>query len=65
MRLWINGESEDHDVANVAEFVKTLAISAPTLLIEHNGVALRREEWPQARLAEGDRLEVLRIAAGG
>ena len=45
--------------------LKLLEIPAPTLLIEHNGTALRREEWPATRLADGDKLEILRIAAGG
>lgn len=50
---------------NVAELVAELGLPGPLLLIEHNGTALRREEWPSATLHEGDRLEVLRIAAGG
>ena len=35
------------------------------LLIEHNGVALHRSEWEKAALAAGDRVEMLRVAAGG
>jgi sulfur carrier protein len=35
------------------------------VLVEHNGDALRREEWPGRSLAEGDRLEIIRIVAGG
>jgi len=34
-------------------------------LIEHNGVALRRREWMKRTLNEGDRIEILRVAAGG
>jgi thiamine biosynthesis protein ThiS len=34
-------------------------------LVEHNGLALHRSEWPSARLAEGDRIEILQVAAGG
>ena len=65
MTLYINGEPREHDAATIAELVKLLEIPAPTLLIEHNGSALRREEWPATRLADGDKLEILRIAAGG
>jgi sulfur carrier protein ThiS len=28
-------------------------------------VALRRDEWPGRVLSEGDRLEIIRIVAGG
>jgi sulfur carrier protein ThiS len=33
--------------------------------VEHNGVALRRRDWPNERLRGGDRVEILRVAAGG
>ena len=38
---------------------------APATLVEHNGLALRREEWPSRLLAEGDIVELVRIVAGG
>jgi len=66
MKLFINGDERDCDRAtNVAELVTTLGLPGPALLIEHNGIALRREEWPAQGLAEGDRLEIIRIVAGG
>ncbi|MEO7317422.1 MAG: sulfur carrier protein ThiS [Chthoniobacteraceae bacterium] len=51
--------------ANIAELVAELGLPAPATLVEHNGLALRREEWPARRLAEGDRIELVSIAAGG
>jgi thiamine biosynthesis protein ThiS len=36
-----------------------------SVLIEHNGVALHRREWRQRALAEGDRIEIIRVVAGG
>jgi thiamine biosynthesis protein ThiS len=65
MKLFINGDERDCDAQSVADLVNVLGLPGPTLLIEHNGTAQRREEWPAARLAESDRLEILRIAAGG
>ena len=65
MRLYINGEPAEHQVSTVAELVASLSLPGPTLLIEHNGTALRRDEWVEIRLAEGDKLEILRVAAGG
>ena len=61
----MNGESREYEAGTVAELVDRLDFPAPTLLIEHNGTALRREEWNGARLTAGDKLQILRIAAGG
>jgi thiamine biosynthesis protein ThiS len=33
--------------------------------VEHNGKALHRSEWSSVTLHEGDRLEFMRVAAGG
>ena len=66
MKLRMNGEEREIAGArNVAELVGILAVPAPAMLIEHNGLALRREEWTGRELAEGDRLEIIRIVAGG
>jgi len=34
-------------------------------VVEHNGEAVARSEFERRQLAEGDRLEIVRIAAGG
>jgi sulfur carrier protein len=66
MILRINGEERRlPELVTVSDLVQHLALPASTLLIEHNGAALRRSEWEGARLREGDRIELLRIAAGG
>jgi sulfur carrier protein len=43
----------------------TLGLPPQTVLVEINGRALLRAEWPDVALAEGDRLEILRVVAGG
>jgi sulfur carrier protein len=66
MKLRVNGE--DREIAGastVAELVDALGLPTPTILVEHNGLALRREEWPERALAEDDRIEIIRIVAGG
>ena len=66
LSLVLNGENRAGIHARtVAELVDELGLPARVLLIEHNGVALRREEWPTRVLAAGDRVEVIRIVAGG
>lgn len=66
MTVHINGEPREVARSRtVAELVEELELPAPTLLIEHNGTALHRAEWSSAAVADGDRLELLRVVAGG
>ena len=65
MKIIINGEPNETEAATIVALVQSLALPAPTLLIEHNGLALRRNEWPARPLQAGDRVEIVRIVAGG
>lgn len=66
MRITVNGEPREITSArNVAELIDELSLPAPAILAEHNGLALRRDEWPSRTLSEGDRIELVRIVAGG
>ncbi len=66
MTLLINGDPRPIVRATtVAELIAELGLPAPATLVEHNGLALRREEWPARILADGDRIELVRIVAGG
>lgn len=66
MNVRINGAWRELEKAlSIPELLDLLKIPHATALVELNGQALRRNEWPPGHLAEGDRLEILRIAAGG
>lgn len=66
MEVTVNGEPRAlHRSRTVADFVSELELPASTLLIEHNGTALHRSEWLTTTLADGDRIELLRVVAGG
>jgi thiamine biosynthesis protein ThiS len=66
VKLLLNGEPRDlADVRTVADLPAALGLPAAALLVEHNGHAIRREEWPRRVLAEGDTIELVRIVAGG
>ncbi len=66
VKLFINGEPRTIEAArNVAELIAELGLPARAMLVEQNGLALRRDEWPARALADGDRLEIVRIVAGG
>lgn len=66
MNIFLNGECVDCEGAkSVAELLLQRRQSTGNTLVEHNGVALRPGEWPNQKLADGDRLEILQVAAGG
>lgn len=66
MRICLNGEqTEVNGAQTVVELVQRLELPMEGVLVEQNGVALHRREWPGQRLSEGDRLEIIRVVAGG
>jgi len=66
MKLWVNGEpAEITGLTNVAELAEHYGLRPNTVLIEHNQTALHQREWPARKLAEGDRIEFVRVVAGG
>ena len=65
MTIVLNGDTLDTASATVQALAAELTPAPETLLIEHNGIALHRSDWSLTALQEGDRIEVLRVAAGG
>lgn len=66
MKLTINGnERVIENAADVARLVEALELPLQATLVEHNGTALRRDEWSGRSLADGDQIEIIRIVAGG
>ena len=63
--ITINGEEKSVTAGTVNELVAELGLAPETVLVEHNGLALHRSEWPQMNVRAGDRVEILRVAAGG
>jgi thiamine biosynthesis protein ThiS len=66
MQVLVNGEDSDtRGARTVSELVERFHIPPQSVLVEHNGIALHRREWPERVLAEGDRIEIIRVVAGG
>ncbi|MGB8356854.1 MAG: sulfur carrier protein ThiS [Chthoniobacteraceae bacterium] len=65
MKIWLNGDEKEVAAETIAALVDALGLPSPALLVEHNGLALRREEWVERGLQVGDRVEIIRIVAGG
>ena len=66
MKISLNGETvESRGAETIADLVERYQLPPQTILIEHNGLALHRHEWGRQKLAEGDRVEFVRVVAGG
>jgi thiamine biosynthesis protein ThiS len=66
MNLWVNGERAEVDgLTTVAELAEHYRLLPNSVLIEHNQTALHQREWIGRKLADGDRIEFVRVVAGG
>ena len=65
MKLVLNGKEREVRATQVEELVAELDLPLAAALVEHNGSALLRSEWPKTNLRDGDRLEIIRMVAGG
>ncbi len=65
MKLVLNGQDREVRATQVEELVAELGLPLAAALVEHNGTALLRSEWAESKLRNGDRLEVIRMVAGG
>ena len=66
MHVTANGDAVDlPDGATVADLLAALGLGGRWVLVERNGEPVRRSDLDTTRLAEGDRLELVRAVAGG
>jgi len=66
MTIRLNGAVRDiPGTMSARELLDALGIDPTMALIEHNERALLRSEWDECVVSEGDRVEILRVAAGG
>ena len=66
MHLIINGQDREAPrLAHVAELAQWLELPGFGSAVELNGQVVRKAEYLDTPLAEGDRLEVVRLVGGG
>jgi thiamine biosynthesis protein ThiS len=62
----VNGEERElPDGITLEALISFLALAPDRLAIEHNREVVRRADWPQIRLSEGDRVEIIHFVGGG
>jgi sulfur carrier protein len=66
MRVTANGQRfECGDGLTVAAFIRSRELDPRYVVVERNGEPLERARYDEVRLADGDRLELVRAVAGG
>jgi sulfur carrier protein len=50
---------------SIEEFLVAQDLRPRSVVVEHNGEAVAPSEFPHRRLQAGDRLEIVKIVAGG
>ena len=50
---------------SVEEFLVTQRLLPRSVVVEHNGEAVAPSEFPRRMLCAGDRLEIVKVVAGG
>jgi thiamine biosynthesis protein ThiS len=66
LRIEVNGESREVEHSTTLDdLIKQLALVPTRLAIERNREVVRRADWPQTLLTEGDRIEIVHFVGGG
>ena len=61
-----NGQSIPAEVpCSLESFLRSQNVLPRSVVVEHNGEAVAPSEFPQREVRDGDRLEIVRIVAGG
>jgi sulfur carrier protein len=64
--LQVNGESCNcTPQVLLADALEQFGYNPRLVAVEYNGEILHRQFWPQTKLQEGDKLEVVTIVGGG
>ena len=66
LTIFVNGRARQVSaVSTLGELAVDFGLDARCLLVELNCQTLLREEWPGRTLQHGDRVEFIRVVAGG
>lgn len=66
MTIQLNGEHREiPDGLSLARLVEWLELPADRIAIEHNLEVVKRTNWNETLIENGDRLEIVRMVGGG
>ena len=66
MKVFINGEiKEINERSNLDKLLQQLALPSERIAIELNKRVVRKKDWENTFVGEGDRLEIIHFVGGG
>ena len=65
MKLKVNGEIVEHDVAYLGQLLETMALPERGVAVAVNNTMISREKWENYSLSEGDNILIIKAACGG
>ncbi|MBS3135719.1 sulfur carrier protein ThiS [Candidatus Woesearchaeota archaeon] len=65
MILKVNGSEVNLGVRNIPGLLKHYGIKKGSVVIEINGIIIKKEEYASFALKENDSIEIITIAGGG
>ncbi|HEX8292882.1 MAG TPA: sulfur carrier protein ThiS [Pyrinomonadaceae bacterium] len=66
MQVELNGEPRElGEGTTLSALIEQLALAPERVAVELNRDVIRRADWPDTRLAEGDRVEIVHFVGGG
>lgn len=67
MNITVNGEQQEftENEVSLPDLIERLQLNGQSVVVELNGQALLGKEIPTTQLKDADRIEIVRIVAGG
>ncbi|PYS56549.1 MAG: thiamine biosynthesis protein ThiS [Acidobacteria bacterium] len=66
MQIQVNGERHElRDESLLSDLLKELSLALERVAVELNSQVVRRKEWPNTILRDGDRVEIVHFVGGG
>jgi sulfur carrier protein len=66
LQVQINGETRDvPERSSLSELIGELSLAPQRIAVEVNQQIVRRSEWAQTTLNDGDRIEIVHFVGGG
>ena len=66
MQIHVNGERRElKDESQLSDLLQELSLAPERVAVELNHEVVRRSDWPNTILKEGDRVEIVHFVGGG
>ncbi len=66
MNIFINGETKQlNQTLNLIELLKHFSLPSERIAIELNREVVRKKDWENIKINDGDKLEVIHFVGGG